>query len=596
MADNSILTPGYQDNTNTPPIAQEPTQYLIIDNFLSEYSTEEQKSVVRENLGVMSKDSTYTKQDVDIIVAKRIRDAIQEYLNMEDPHGILPAVEEMIDGMVKIDGSTPFIAPQSGVDPYADNHLTTKRFVNRLLKEHINTEDPHNILPEVQAILEKYVKTSDVYYKSQLYTKQDIDRQLEGYLKKDGTTPFTKAQVGADPIIDSHLSTKRYVDKSIYSHLVEVDPHGFLTILNDRLSKYIKKKDVYDKTQTYSRTQIDSIINKIVEQAIDSSIAEFIDQVNDKFEYIRLQKYVKQDGTIPFRNPQAGVDAVEDEHLVTLKQLKEKIQALNDDVVEQIQDKECVWITSGPVESTVGHVEDNTPMPPTMTLQEVCDAIFYGKGICLEVPEYVIITETCPVTMCIHGSTGLVEYAELYQNGELIYTFERDAFDNGCVTVNSLPLYADAEFTFKVVYTNGSVHEVTKTVKCYLPVFVGLLPKWKFANTITMDYLIELCREDTEGTQNRFLNYGKDLESISFKYSFKDPSLRHPFLVIPASYPNLESMITKSQSFGIDAFDIIDMIPLSVPGVEEDIIFKVYVYRQALSSLNQEVTFNFVHE
>jgi hypothetical protein len=53
-------------------------------------------------------------------------------------------------------------------------------------------------------------------------------------------------------------------------------------------------------------------------------------------------------------------------------------------------------------------------MPETMTLQEVCDAIFYGKGICLEVPEYVIITEKCPVTMCIHGSTGLVQYAELY--------------------------------------------------------------------------------------------------------------------------------------------------------------------------------------
>jgi hypothetical protein len=52
-------------------------------------------------------------------------------------------------------------------------------------------------------------------------------------------------------------------------------------------------------------------------------------------------------------------------------------------------------------------------------------------------------------------------------------------------------------------------------------------------------------------------------------------------------------MITKSQNFGIDAFDVIDMIPLTVQGVKNDIIYKVYVYRQALSSLNQEVTFNF---
>lgn len=45
-------------------------------------------------------------------------------------------------------------------------------------------------------------------------------------------------------------------------------------------------------------------------------------------------------------------------------------------------------------------------------------------------------------------------------------------------------------------------------------------------------------------------------------------------------------MVTKSQSFGVDAFNIINDIPLSVPGVEKDIIFKVYIYKEALSSLN----------
>ena len=30
---------------------------------------------------------------------------------------------------------------------------------------------------------------------------------------------------------------------------------------------------------------------------------------------------------------------------------------------------------------------------------------------------------------------------------------------------------------------------------------------------------------------------------------------------------------------GEDAFDVIDMIPLKVPGVEKDIIFKIYIYR-----------------
>jgi len=38
--------------------------------------------------------------------------------------------------MVKDDGTTPFLAPQAGVDPTADNHLTTKKFVAKLLEEH----------------------------------------------------------------------------------------------------------------------------------------------------------------------------------------------------------------------------------------------------------------------------------------------------------------------------------------------------------------------------------------------------------------------------------------------------------------------------
>ena len=64
--------------------------------------------------------------------------------------------------------------------------------------------------------------------------------------------------------------------------------------------------------------------------------------------------------------------------------------------------------------------------------------------------------------------------------------------------------------------------------------------------------------------------------------------------MLPVEYPDLDFMVTKSQSFGVDAFDVIDMLPLTVPGIEKDMIFKVYIYRQALSSLNQDVTFNFV--
>lgn len=596
MADNSILTPGYQDTVDVPTTVDESVQYLEKDNFLSEYENESEKSVVRENLNVYPKNAVYTKDETDTNIAATVTTAVNKHLSVEDPHGTLDTVREMITDMAKTDGSTPFTSPQSGVEPISDSHLTTKKFVTRLLNEHtrlVGSDDPHQILPEVRTILEKYVKSSDIFTKSQLYTKQDVDNLLKTFLKKDGSTPFTIAQIGVDPTIDSHLATKRYVDKTLYAHLVDVDPHGFLTILNQRLASYAKIANVYDKTQTYSRNQIDAFINKWVQEAVAEAIAEYMETVDDRFESIRQDRYVKQDGSVPFRNPQAGVDAIEPEHLVTLKQVEDKTSEIKEDLESKIQEKECVWITSGPVESTVGHVEDNTPMPATMTLQEVCDAIFYGKGICMEVPEYVVITKKCPITLCIHGSTGLVQVAQLFQNEKAIYTFTGDDFKDGCITVDSESLLEDAQFVFRVTYTNGSTHEETATVKCYMPVFVGLLPKWKTGSTITMDYLIQLCEEDTEGTQNRFINYGGDLKSFTFKYMFSDASLRHPFIVLPEAYPNLDAMVTKSQSFGIDAFDVINNIPLSVPGVEKDIIFKVYIYRQALATLNQEVTFNF---
>lgn len=593
MADNSILTPGYQDNIEDPIKTPELEQYLLKDNFLSEYSTEEEKSVVRENLSIPSKDSVYSKTDTDIQISEKIRSVVQEHLNAEDPHGILPTVEGMITDMVKTDGSTPFILPQTGVDPQTDYHLATKKYIDNIIKNHLNQNDPHEILPEVLDILTQYIQKSEVYTKSDVYNKNEIDNSQKSFIKRDGTTPFIKAQIGVDPQIDSHLSTKRYVDKVIYEHIVDVDPHNFITTLNNRLSYYIKKKDVFDKTQTYSRSQIDSIINKAVNDVIELYISDYKQQVEDKFEYIRKQNYVKQDGSTPFRNPQSGVQAIEDQHLTTLGQVNQLISILNNTLHTEIQNKECTWKTSGPIESTVGHFEDNTEVPETMTFQEVCDAVFYGKAISIHVPDYVTIGQQGDITVCVRGSAGLISYAELYQEDKLIYTFQSEDFENGCVTVNSLPIYEDTEFTFRVYYTNNAIHEVSDIVKCSLPVFVGLLPKWKSGNTITMDYLIQLQTEDVNGTQNRFLDYGNDLQSITFYYEFTDTSLRHPFIVLPENYPDLKSITTSSQNFGIEAFDVIDMIPLEIKGIDQEIIFKIYIYKQALSSLSQDITFNF---
>lgn len=590
MTDSSILTPGYQDTSDIQPEAPQSPNYLLRDNFLSEYTNEEERSVVRENLNVPSKDSVYNRQDVDSQISEKIREAIQEYLNADDPHGIIPIVEGMIKDMVKTDGSTPFVLPQVGVDPQVDNHLTTKKYVDKQLRNHLNQEDPHNTLQAVEILLQPYVKQTEVFDKSQLYTKKEVDEQAKDYIRRDGTTSFTKAQLGVDPQIDGHLATKRYVDKTLYNHLVSIDPHGFISILNNRLAQYAKKQNVLDKSETYSRTQIDTIINKLVSQSIQIYLGDYYDTFNDKIQDIYKQNYVKKDGTIPFTAPQEGVSAQLDSHLTTLKQVTDIVQSAKDNLQEQLN--QSVWTTSGDIKTTVGFMEDNTPVPQTMTLQELADAIFYGKRISIEVPKYVIISDTCKIKVCIHGDAALMLYAEIYQDETLIHTIDKDQLVNGCTVLQSNPISSDTEFILKVYYSNGTVAQEEAFVLCTKPLFVGLLPKFKSAYTVTMDYLKELVNQDFEGTQNRFVNQGKDLAQLTFNYSFEDPQLRHPFIVIPKDYPNLEQMVTPTQSFGIDAFDVINDIPLEVEG--QSVIYKIYVYKQALVSLNSSITFKFI--
>ena len=596
MADNSILTPGCQDTVDVPTTVDESVQYLEKDNFLSEYENESEKSVVRENLNVYPKNAVYTKDETDTNIATTVTTAVNKHLSVEDPHGTLDTVREMITDMAKTDGSTPFTSPQSGVEPISDSHLTTKKFVTRLLNEHtrlVGSDDPHQILPEVRTILEKYVKSSDIFTKSQLYTKQDVDNLLKTFLKKDGSTPFTIAQIGVDPTIDSHLATKRYVDKTLYAHLVDVDPHGFLTILNQRLASYAKIANVYDKTQTYSRSQIDAFINKWVQEAVAEAIAEYMKTVDDRFESIRQDRYVKQDGSVPFRNPQVGVDAIEPEHLVTLKQVEDKTSEIKEDLESKIQENECVWITSGPVEAQVGMVKEGDTLASSVTFQEAMDAIFYGKRVKLTVPELSNIGASFPITLCIQGSLATVDYAEIWQDGKYLDTITKENLEeSGCVTIDGLPIDSNSEVTAKVFYTNGSIHEVIETVSVALPVFIGIIPRWKFGNTVTYNQLLELSLENPKN--NKFYDKGIHLQSIEHSYNFDEDREQKIIVALPVTYNNLAEMSNSAQVVTSAAFEVIDQIPFQIPGSTSDVIYKIYIYKQDLYSLNTTMKFKFV--
>ena len=585
----TILTPGKDNSSNieqTPAISPE---YLVKNNYLSEFKTESEKTAARDNLGVLAAESVYTKEEIEPVIVQRISKKLAEHLDSSD-HLTLQDILGLLSDLIKNDGTTPFTKPQVGVDPVSNHDLATKIYVDRLIQNCLKASDKTRILDQVAESLIEYVKQESVYTKDEVYTKNQIDNQNAKYIKADGTTPFDRPQSGRTPQLSSHLTTKGYVDNLLQSHKTDIDPHGYTEKLNNKLKKYALKDSVYDRTQTYSRAQIDSVIEKLVSHASEEQFRNHLD-LDDPHNILSKVKqlgYVSRDGSTPFKSPQKGVDAISPQDLVTLAQLNK----LEENLQANIDKKECEWITSGPSEVTVGNVSANQEFPSTMTLQEVLDAIFYGKGISLLVPEYTNIANTCKVTVSIHGSTGMIEYAELLQDGQIIANFTKEDFDNNkSITVTSNPIYNDSEFTFRVTYINGAIHEETKITKCSIPIFIGTLPKWKFANTVTYSYLQGLCDEDE--INNKFYSEGDDISEILHKYDFTGKELKHLFVVVPTKYPDLYQMRIPSQQFDMEAFDIIDMIPLQIPGVPKDIIYKMYVYRQAISSANQETTFKF---
>lgn len=584
MADNSILTPGGSGNECINPVNEQidTSQFLKVDYRLGEFESESDKQIARINLGAAGINDVYDKTSADLKTLEAVKTSMDTHLATEDPHNIIPTIESKLEGFVKEDGTTPFLAPQTGVDPLTDFHLTTKRFVTALMDSHLAKTDPHNIIPLVEEILKVYVTTDQIYRKVELYTREQVDDLIKNFVRRDGTTAFLKPQLGVTPVADGHLSTKKYVDDVMFKHLVDADPHGFVTLLNQRLNNYFRKTETYSKAETYSRAQIDAIINQLVIDAARGAIEEHINQYDPHgtLKEIYSKHYVPRDGSVPFTAPQKGVDAVEDDELVTKRQLDASIV------------EEPVWITSGPVQTTVGFVEDETDPGEKLNLQEVMDAIFYGKSVDVKAPAYALLGSIVDVELFVRGSTGVISYAELWQNDELIGTYTKDDFELGQLTVKSLPINEETTFTFKVFYPNGTYLEASCTTKVAYDIFVGILPKWYAASNVNYDYLLQLVQSDPE---NNSIDSSGDLVSeIKHKYNFSSPrELKQIFVAMPKEYPDLVQMTTPSQQFGLESFDIISDIPFEIPGLSNSKIYKIYVFKESLVTLNLEVTFKF---
>lgn len=565
MHNDSILIPRSEEDTCEEPI-QGSQEYLTIEGSLKEIADNNNQGCARKNLDVYSTkevDEYLSDRDTHIKANTTRLDTLEQNVNSS-----LENIQEVQQDFVKKDGSVPFEAVQTGVTPLGDtnkNALVTIKYVLDKLSSYYTNSSVDKLIDTKLEILDQYALISQVYKKSNTYCKKQIDNLLKEYVKRDGSTSFQNPQEGVYPKQRTHLATKGYADDVIKQHKAELDPHNFQATLNQKLSNYYKKSETYSKAQTYSRVQVDEIIDKLVSEACKSLIQEHLN-TTQHLSSSEVRTIVKSYAA---------------ENLVTPDKLEEQVEQIQ----EEIQQSIPTWKTSGPVLTTVGFVEDNSEVPSEMTLQEIMDAIFYGSNISLTVDEETVLGETTDLTICINPSM-VVDSITLYQDGRVFETFDIQDFKEGCITIETKPILKDTEFKLEVVHSSGYSQEVAASTKVISPVFVGLLPKWKDRGSLTYEYLTELGKEDSKN--NKFI--GTSSTNIEHKYEFVDPELKVPFIAVPVSYPDLYQMVTPSQQFGIEAFEIYTMM-FNIQGIDKP--YKVYIYRQELSNMNLTITFKF---
>ena len=570
----TILIPG-QYPVEEDTVILPDTQYLLKDQYLSEFSTDAEKAAVRQNLEVPSVKDSYTKNEVEDVIINKIAEKITEYSNSLR-YLTKEQILEILADYIKNDGSTPFKNPQKGISPQENQDLVTKYYVDKLIQDCLHYEDKENIIREVNTTLNNYTLKNSTYLKNDLYTKREVDSLDKQNVKRDGSIPFTAPQVGIYPQKSNHLTTKSYVDDQIRIHKNANDPHGYLADLEQRLKKYSLKEDVLPSYETYTRTQVQNLIDRVVSEFVKKTLEEHLDEI-DPHEIIPKVKslgYVKNNGETPFTKPQKGVAAKKDNELATLGQVKNYA---------------AVWKTSGPVETTVGFVEDNSLLNEEVTIQEIFDAIFYGKSLSISIPEFAMIGETVKLEACLRGDVAQLDYAQILQNDVVIATLYRDSFiESEKAILDSNIITEDTEFIFRVFYVNGIQNEASASTKISYPIFVGIVPKWKHGNTVSYNYLKDLNVSDP--INNKF--YSDNLHKIEHQYDFRGSELKQIFIAVPDTFPRLNSIKTPSQSFSADAFGEM-LIPFQIPNAKKDVLYRVYLYKESLIQLNIPITILF---
>lgn len=584
----TILKPGTA--CDTPQVLAN-EEYLLISNYLSEFADERSKQLARTNLGVLASSDTMRSTEIENYVTQAIVDTINSHLAESDPHSILPKVEKWLEGYVKSDGTVGFQGPVSGKTPVSESDLTTKKYVDDALFRHTSDmEDPHQTMLKVKEELMEYATRDHVYGKDQTYSQVQVDTLIKDMVKNDGSTPFKATQQGVYPKASADLTTKGYVDDQLNAHKLDASAHGFAEMLEKRLQQYYTKDQVYTKDETYSRAQllakIEELMIPVAEDVMNAHLRA--DDPHHTMEAVMAMNYVKADGTVPFTGIQKGVPGIESNDLATIGDVDYRIKQLDDKYIEDI--KKTIWYTSGPVQTTVGHVLDNTELPAKVTFQEIMDSIFYGNGVYIECKDYAEYGEIIDVTMNIRPIM-LIDQVKLYQDDVLIGIFSKADFEpRGEYTVKSNAITKDpTTFKMEVTYTNGNVKTVTKDVKIAYGVYIGIMPKWMSGSQMTINYMEANCISDP--SNNYKFNDGDRRLEYMVNYNFTSPKEpKSLYIAMPVSYPSLQRVVTATQDIPMNQFESVDNIPLTLSD-GRIVMYKLYILRVGLCELNMDVLY-----
>lgn len=577
-----------EDNNEITPVVQESPIYFTVSRYFDELNhaeveSEVAKSLARENLGVLSLEELVENPDF----IKTLTDIVKKQLT-SDLDGLDALTKEeynadKLNFVKKNDTDIRFEVPIVAGEASAGNHLITKQQVENLLRFYLKG-DQKTVESWIATALVNYIEKSEVYTKTQVDTiKESILNSIKSdttIVRTNGSHPFTGNISGKDPLNSRHLANKGYVDKIMINHKGEADPHNFIETLNRKLKDYALNSNVLDRTQTYTRSQIDSKIDGLVRESVEHALRTHTDLEDPHGILEHIKELIKNP-----TSPQKGLDAQKDDELVTLRQVNEKINSLQLESPE-----EPLWVTSGNPLVTVGLIEEGSLLPPTMTLQQAMDAIFYGRKTTLNTPELVDVGKTIDAELCIDGYIDNIDYIEIYQNGELIRELYKEDFaDSSCVIIDSNPIDSDTTITAKIYYIDGNVYEISSTTKVAYPVFVGYVPKFRFGWTFTYKLLKDLV--DNDPKNNQFYTKGQNLQSIEHTYDFDEDQEQQLVVALPETYSDLYQLSNESQV--AYNFETITNIPFKVPGSSTDVIYKLFFYKQELFSLSSTINFKF---